>query len=60
MQFISATAVRVLLDTSQAYPEMLAAINAAADHVELETYILRGDMCLSSTNETTPDTALSS
>jgi cardiolipin synthase len=43
MQFVSATAVRVLLDASQAYPEMLGAIRIATDHVELETYILRGD-----------------
>ncbi len=43
MQFVSATAVRILLGASEAYPEMLGAIDSAVDHVELETYILRGD-----------------
>ncbi len=43
MRFVSAKGVRVLLGASEAYPEMLGAIDSAADHVELETYILRAD-----------------
>lgn len=43
MRFVSASAVRLLVDASEAYPEMLAAIEGAADHVELEIYILRDD-----------------
>lgn len=43
MRFVSADSVRLLVDASEAYPEMLGAIEAAVDHVELETYILRDD-----------------
>ncbi|MDI6448057.1 phospholipase D-like domain-containing protein [Anaerobaca lacustris] len=43
MRFVSAESVRLLVDASEAYPEMLGAIDAAAEHVELETYILRDD-----------------
>ncbi len=43
MRFVSAESVRLLVDASEAYPEMLGAIEAAVEHVELETYILRDD-----------------
>jgi cardiolipin synthase len=43
MRFVSAGAARLLVDASKAYPAMLGAIDAAAEHVELETYILRDD-----------------
>lgn len=43
MHFVPAHAARLLVDAGQAYPEMLAAIHGAEDHVELETYILRDD-----------------
>lgn len=43
MRFVSADSARLLVDASEAYPEMLVAIDAAAEHVEMETYILRDD-----------------
>jgi cardiolipin synthase A/B len=43
MRFVSAHAVRLLVNAGEAYPEMLAAIGCATDHVELETYTLRDD-----------------
>lgn len=43
MRFVSAHAVRLLVNAGEAYPEMLAAIDGATDHVELETYTLRDD-----------------
>jgi cardiolipin synthase len=43
MHFVSARSVRLLVDAAEAFPDMLAAIDGAAQHVELETYILRDD-----------------
>jgi cardiolipin synthase len=42
-QFIRADHIKLLVDGRAAYPEMLAAIAAAARSVDLETYILRSD-----------------
>ena len=44
MRFVSACSVRLLVNAAEAYPEMLAAIDGANDHVELETYTLRDDI----------------
>ncbi len=43
MRFVSAHSVRLLVNAAEAYPEMLAAIDGATDHVEMETYTLRDD-----------------
>lgn len=43
MQFVLTSGARLLVNASEAYPEMLAAIDGAVNHVELETYILRAD-----------------
>lgn len=42
-RFLKAQAVKLLVDGREAYPEMLAAIEAARASVYLETYILRAD-----------------
>ena len=42
-QFIRADRIKLLVDGREAFPEMLAAIAAAARSVDLETYILRSD-----------------
>jgi len=41
--FIDAERALLLVDGRQAYPEMLAAIHAARERIDLETYILRSD-----------------
>ncbi len=42
-RFMQAASARLLIDGGQAYPEMLAAIEAARVSLVLETYILRDD-----------------
>lgn len=42
-QFQRAPAVKLLVNGSQAYPEMLAAIHAATGAVDLDTYMIRAD-----------------
>lgn len=42
-RFLHAEQIELLVDGAQAYPEMLAAIEAAQSSVDLETYILRAD-----------------
>jgi cardiolipin synthase len=43
MHFVSARSAQLLVDAAEAFPNMLAAIDGAVAHVELETYILRDD-----------------
>ncbi len=43
MHFVQARAARLLVNATEAFPAMLAAIDAAVDRVELETYTLRED-----------------
>ncbi len=43
LRFFRADTARLLVNASQAFPQMLAAIDAAEAHVSLETYTLRDD-----------------
>ena len=43
MRFLRASTARLLVNASEAFPQMLAAIDAAAAQVSLETYTLRDD-----------------
>jgi cardiolipin synthase len=43
-EFVEAERVKLLVDGREAYPEMLAAIGAARESVDLETYILQADV----------------
>ncbi len=43
MHFVQARAARLLVNAAETFPAMLAAIDAAADRVDLETYTLRDD-----------------
>lgn len=43
MRFLRANAARLLVNASEAFPQMLAAIDAASVQVSLETYTLRDD-----------------
>ena len=43
MEFVQARAARLLVNAAETFPAMLAAIDAAVDRVDLETYTLRDD-----------------